>query len=77
MQVLAFIFFLFLRPLVINQTRIICFYFLSPLTVLYETVAFLLYLLYHMGHFVASRLRHCATNQKVTGLIPDGVGIFH
>ena len=25
-----------------------------------------------------SRLRHCATNQKVAGSIPDGViGIFH
>ena len=24
-----------------------------------------------------SWLRHCATNQKVAGLIPDGVGISH
>jgi len=30
------------------------------------------------GTVVAQRLRCCATNQKVTGLIPDGViGIFH
>jgi hypothetical protein len=29
-------------------------------------------------HVVAQWLRHCATNQKVVGLIPDGVtGIFH
>jgi hypothetical protein len=31
-----------------------------------------------MGHTVAQWLRHCATNRKVAGLIPDGVtGIFH
>jgi hypothetical protein len=30
------------------------------------------------GHAVAQWLRHCATNRKVTGTIPDGVtGIFH
>jgi hypothetical protein len=30
------------------------------------------------GHVVVQWLRHCATNQKVAGLIPDGViGIFH
>jgi hypothetical protein len=30
------------------------------------------------GHTVAQWLRHCATNQKVAGSIPDGVlGIFH
>jgi hypothetical protein len=30
------------------------------------------------GHGVAQWLRHCATNRKVTGSIPDGViGIFH
>jgi hypothetical protein len=30
------------------------------------------------GHTVAQWLRYCATNRKVTGLIPDGViGIFH
>jgi hypothetical protein len=30
------------------------------------------------GHAVAHWLRHCATNQKVMGSIPDGViGIFH
>jgi hypothetical protein len=30
------------------------------------------------GHSVAQRLRQCATNRKVAGLIPDGViGIFH
>jgi hypothetical protein len=29
------------------------------------------------GHAVAQWLRHCATNQKVAGLIPDGaIGIF-
>jgi hypothetical protein len=40
---------------------------------------------YNLGIFlevlnrsVAQWLRHCATNWKVTGLIPDGVtGIFH
>jgi hypothetical protein len=31
-----------------------------------------------VGHVVAQWLRHCATNQKVTGSIPDGVnGMFH
>jgi hypothetical protein len=30
------------------------------------------------GHAVAQWLRHCATNRKVAGSIPDGViGIFH
>jgi hypothetical protein len=30
------------------------------------------------GHAVAQWLRHCTTNWKVTGLIPDGVTrIFH
>jgi hypothetical protein len=27
----------------------------------------------HWGHAVAQWLRHCTTNQKVTGSIPDGV----
>jgi hypothetical protein len=38
----------------------------------------LLYCLYcSWGHVVAQWLRHCATNQKVVGSIPDGViGIF-
>jgi hypothetical protein len=32
----------------------------------------------YRGHAVAQWLRHCATNRKVTGSIPDGViGIFH
>jgi hypothetical protein len=32
----------------------------------------------NMGHAVAQWLRHCATNRKVAGSIPDGViGIFH
>jgi hypothetical protein len=31
-----------------------------------------------MVHAVAQWLRHCATNRRVTGSIPDGViGIFH
>jgi hypothetical protein len=31
-----------------------------------------------MGHAVAQWLRHCATNRKVAGSIPNGaVGIFH
>jgi hypothetical protein len=31
-----------------------------------------------LGHAVAQWLRHCATNRKVAGLIPDGViGTFH
>jgi hypothetical protein len=31
-----------------------------------------------MGHEMAQWLRHCATNRKVAGLIPDSViGIFH
>ena len=31
-----------------------------------------------MGTAVAQWLRHCATNRKVAGSIPDGViGIFH
>jgi hypothetical protein len=31
-----------------------------------------------MGQAVAQWLRHCATNRKVAGSIPDGViGIFH
>jgi hypothetical protein len=30
-----------------------------------------------IGHVVAQWLRHCATNRKVAGSIPDGViGIF-
>jgi hypothetical protein len=30
------------------------------------------------GHVVAQYLRHCATNRKVAGSIPDGViEIFH
>jgi hypothetical protein len=30
------------------------------------------------GHAVAQWLRHCATNRKVAGSIPDSViGIFH
>jgi hypothetical protein len=30
------------------------------------------------GHTVVQWLRHCATNWKVAGSIPDGViGIFH
>jgi hypothetical protein len=29
------------------------------------------------GHAVAQWLRHCATNRKVAGSIPDGVRIFH
>jgi hypothetical protein len=34
--------------------------------------------LYTWGHAVAQWLRHCATNRKVAGSIPDGViGIFH
>jgi hypothetical protein len=28
---------------------------------------------YGMGHAVAQWLRHCATNRKVAGSIPDGV----
>jgi hypothetical protein len=32
----------------------------------------------YWGHAVAQWLRHCATNRKVAGSIPDGVfGIFH
>jgi hypothetical protein len=31
-----------------------------------------------VGHAVAQWLRHCATNQKIAGSIPDGViGIFY
>jgi hypothetical protein len=31
-----------------------------------------------VGHAVVQWLRHCATNRKVAGSIPDGViGIFH
>jgi hypothetical protein len=31
-----------------------------------------------LKHAVAQWLRHCATNRKVAGSIPDGViGIFH
>jgi hypothetical protein len=31
-----------------------------------------------VGHAVAQWLRHCATNRKVAGSIPDGaIGIFH
>jgi hypothetical protein len=29
------------------------------------------------GHVVVQWLRHCATNRKVAGSIPDGVRIFH
>jgi hypothetical protein len=33
---------------------------------------------HYRGHAVAQWLRHCATNRKVAGSIPDGViGIFH
>jgi hypothetical protein len=35
-------------------------------------------LIQHIGHAVAQWLRHCATNRKVAGSIPNGViGIFH
>jgi hypothetical protein len=31
-----------------------------------------------LGHVVVQWLRHCTTNRKVAGSIPDGViGIFH
>jgi hypothetical protein len=34
--------------------------------------------MFQRGHVVAQSLRHCATNRKVAGSIPDGViGIFH
>jgi hypothetical protein len=34
--------------------------------------------IFDWGHAVAQWLRHCATNRKVAGSIPDGVtGIFH
>jgi hypothetical protein len=33
--------------------------------------------MYVWGTTVAQRLRCCATNWKVGGSIPDGVGIFH
>jgi hypothetical protein len=33
---------------------------------------------YYGGHAVAQWLRHCATNRKVAGSIPDGIiGIFN
>jgi hypothetical protein len=33
---------------------------------------------YRAGHAVAQWLRHCTTNRKVAGSIPDGViGIYH
>jgi hypothetical protein len=36
------------------------------------------YLLIIGGHAVAQLLRHCATNPKIAGSIPDGViGIFY
>jgi hypothetical protein len=36
------------------------------------------YLINYLGHAVAQWLRHCATNRKVAGSVPDGViGIFH
>jgi hypothetical protein len=35
-------------------------------------------IIYNLEHVVAQWLRHCATNQKVARLIPDGVtGIFY
>jgi hypothetical protein len=35
-------------------------------------------LAHRMGHTVAQWLRHCATNLKVAGSIPDAItGIFH
>jgi hypothetical protein len=35
-------------------------------------------MLKYWGHAVAHYLRHCATNRKVAGSIPDVViGIFH
>jgi hypothetical protein len=37
-----------------------------------------IYVLLLMGFAVAQWLRHCTTNRKVAGSIPDGViGIFH
>jgi len=36
------------------------------------------WVLYMVGTAVVQWVRHCATNRKVTGLIPDSViGIFH
>jgi hypothetical protein len=34
--------------------------------------------IYNLGHAVAQWLKHCATNRKFVGSIPDGViGILH
>jgi hypothetical protein len=33
--------------------------------------------LFDKGHAVAQWLRHCVTNRKVAGSIPDSVRIFH
>jgi hypothetical protein len=42
------------------------------------TSHFLNLLYYLMGYTVAPRLRHCTTNRKVAGSIPDDfIGIFH
>jgi hypothetical protein len=41
--------------------------------VIYDIICYMSY----SGHAVAQWLRHCATNRKVAGLIPDGViGVF-
>jgi hypothetical protein len=41
--------------------------------------SYLIYLsmLFHLEHAVAQWLRHCATNRKVAGSVPDGVRISH
>ena len=52
-------------------------HFLLSLTTAF-LVKIMLVLLQDWGHAVAQWLRHCATNRKVAGSIPDGViGIFH
>jgi aspartate/tyrosine/aromatic aminotransferase len=33
--------------------------------------------MFRVGRAVVQWLRHCATNRKVAGSIPDGVRIFH
>jgi hypothetical protein len=49
-----------------------------PVHLRYLTQPHVQWVLGELGHAVAQWLRHCATNRKVAGSIPDGVfGIFH
>jgi hypothetical protein len=53
-------------------------FWISPVALVFLTTKFRKLFLVFRGHAVTQWLRHCATNRKIAGSIPDGVtGIFH